>query len=65
MKNFGRQAIISDTTRTVQPVNIIEGDPNTDGWYIEVDCPVHGREIMALSPMKTRAEAEAAIAELF
>lgn len=55
-----RSPIISDTTRSVYVVRNPFGDePQGAGWYVAVDCPVSGREVLPFPARATREEAEA------
>lgn len=53
-------------TRTVRTVkNPFGQEPGNGGWYIEVSCPINGRDILPVGPFGTKDEADREIDSLF
>lgn len=59
-QNLGRLPIVSDTTRSVRIFEETE-DPEREGWWIRIDCPVFGRSFDG--PFETKALAESVLEE--
>lgn len=60
-----RLPIISDTTRSVYPVDGVSayGTGHEDLWFIGINCPVDGKYLSPFGPFDTREAAMASIAQ--